>query len=98
MTEANKDELIPVESIPQFAAMVEFWFNQNMARLDNLLQIPEGTGVVLEEDGIEESVVLEGDALNAFKAALLTFKADFNLPFKPMNTEPFDAPSTPQVQ
>ena len=71
MTQENQeDNLVAVENIGHFAALVEHWHSNRVARIQHLAQMPEGTKATLEENGVVEDIVLEGAILKAFKLGL----------------------------
>lgn len=74
MSEQQKDAHVEVTSINDFAVLTANWFNQRVARIKHMRGIPEGTEVEVTSDDGKETVklVLEGEALQAFKIGLET--------------------------
>lgn len=90
-------DIIPAESIDQFAHVITAWHAQKMKELEQALAVPEGVGVEVTDGatGTVEEVILTGDALKAFRAGLSTAMAAFgNLPFVSIDAEE-DAPESP---
>jgi len=65
--QSQKPEVVPIETIDQFAAYITAWHSHKVAVLEHMLQVPEGTE--MQVDGGAE-VVLEGAVLAAFKAGI----------------------------
>lgn len=100
----TENDIVNLDNIDQFAFAVAGWHANRMARLQNLLEIPEGTEVESQiGEGEPAKAVLTGEAMIAFKAALLTAISEFGqLPFM-VSTEDEDSkeaqdadPSAPQ--
>lgn len=90
-------DIIPAESVEQFAHVITAWHAQKMKELEQALVVPAGVGVEVtdEKTGVVEEVMLTGDALKAFRAGLSTAMAAFgNLPFVSIDAEE-DAPESP---
>jgi hypothetical protein len=77
------DEMVDVQSVDQFAAMITHWHAGMLARLRNLREIPFGTLITLiENDGSETKVKLKGDGMKGFQGALNAAIAEIeSLPF-----------------
>ena len=76
-------------TLDQFAEQILVWQAQKMAELNHMLSIPEGTRVSLNAG---ESVVLEGEAMKAYRAgvslAMVQFdKLPFSVEFETDSTE-----------
>ncbi len=59
-----------IVSVDQFAHVVDSWYENVLARLKHLMEIPTGTSMELEDNGITTAITLEYDALKGFIAAL----------------------------
>lgn len=85
VTDADIEDLtmVPIESVDQFAFSISTWHGHVLARLNHLLEMPEGQTVTIEKEGEPaQELVLEGDAFKGFKAAMLTAIMQFDsLPF-----------------
>lgn len=74
----------PIADLDQFAFLIRNWHHNGMSQLDHLQQVPEGQSISiqLEENGALEDLVLEGDLLKGFKAAMVVAMSIFHeLPF-----------------
>lgn len=86
----NQPDIVPLNSIDDFALLVIAWQQNVLAQLKQLYDIPEGTpvDVVLEETAPEEELVLEGNTLKGFKTGLATAISLFKqLPFEAQEVE-----------
>ena len=89
MTEAPKPELIPIENIDHFTHLISQWHAHRVKVLEHMLSLPEGTEM---QAGEGQSVVMEGDRLDGFKAGLgLALMELGELPFV-VQTVPTTAP------
>ena len=88
MDNQSNEELIAVETIPQFAAMIAAWHANLLQRFKHLVEIPAGTEVSITEGVVEKTIKLEGDVLTGFKAALYTVLDELkDLPFGAMQDD-----------
>lgn len=88
----TKDPLaiMPIESLDQFAGLLTAWHAEKVRVLEHMLQIPEGTEMVVDGG---EAVPLIGDRLAGFKAGIqLSLMELGTLPFI---TESRDAEPAP---
>lgn len=60
---AQASETIPVDDLDTFVKVLTAWHTEQCAIVQHLLEVPEGT---VFEIG-DESLVLDGEALNGFK-------------------------------
>lgn len=87
MTEPVKEQAAPVaaiETLDQFANLILSWHHNGMSQLDHLQNIPAGETITIQlDEGAEhEELVLEGEALKGFKAAIIVAMNIFSeLPF-----------------
>lgn len=65
-TPVQAPEIVPVQNMDQFAAILGAWHTERIGKINQLLEVPEGTAFEVGE----ESVVLEGDTLKGFKFGL----------------------------
>ncbi len=85
-------ETTPINSIQDLAECVMNWHQVKMARLEHLLQIPEGTVMQVDE---ESSVTLEDVALAAFKAGVMVSICELDeLPFGSSESEEEPLPAS----
>lgn len=96
MATGDADSVVDIKDINQFAAMVSHWHQNMLARLRNMLDIPVGTQVAIEDDrlpGKGVKVTLKGDGMKGFQAATLTAIAELSqFPFVVSMEEDSDAP------
>lgn len=64
---SQSEDIQPITDVNDLANKLTQWHTNRVARLEHMLQIPEGTEVDFE-DG--EKLVLEGAALSAFRLGL----------------------------
>lgn len=67
MSKTKQSDIEPVTDVNDLANKIVQWHANRVARLEHMLQIPEGTEVDFE-DG--EKLVLEGTVLSAFRLGL----------------------------
>ena len=60
-----------LNNVDDFAAAVDTWYNNMLARLEHYLEVPTGSKLEFEDQSGESmEVVLEYDALSGFLAAI----------------------------
>lgn len=66
MSQAEQPELVPVASLDAMVGLLAAWNNKQLALLNHMKDIPEGSEVQVGEATIK----LEGDVLAAYKLGL----------------------------
>jgi hypothetical protein len=101
MTDQNQDRqeaaTIAIENLDQFANLIRGWHHNGMSQLDHLQNIPSGETITIQlEAGADpEELLLEGDALKGFKAAIIVAMNIFaELPFGAVPKPEEDAPAS----
>lgn len=93
--EVEDVETIHVETIDQFAGYIAHWHASRLAILRQFMQVPDGETATFKLNGVEETVVLTGEAHKAFRAAMLTAIIQFDsLPFAVTVTDANGTPVT----
>jgi hypothetical protein len=78
-TAVGDGDIIPVETIDQFAGMVGAWHKRKVSTLEHMLTIPPGTQVSVG-DGADQ--LLEGDLLKGYLLGLTVAISEIRtLPF-----------------
>lgn len=84
-------DIVPMESIDQFAQTIAAWHNNRVAIVKHMATIPPGTQIEYQD----KTLTLDGDILLAFQAGLTTALSQLGeLPFV-MEMEQPDAPTDP---
>lgn len=77
-----KTDLAFFNDIDLFAAHLTAWHSRKVALLEHMLQIPEGTEFEVKINDVEQKVILDGDALVAFRGGIATALMELGqLPF-----------------
>lgn len=77
-----------VESLDQFAFVIGKWHANIMQQLMHMLDVPDGTPLEVNLDGVEETVVITGEARQGFRAALVAALSTIqHLPFRAASAE-----------
>lgn len=78
------EEAMPINTMDQLAFLVASWFDGSHAQITQMMEVPDGTPITIQftEDGPSEEVVLTGEALKGFRAAMVVAANIFGeLPF-----------------
>jgi len=62
--------IIEVGSIEEFAHYLTGWHSTKVAELRHMLDMPSGVEMIIEEGGVEKTVLMEGPMLAGFKAGV----------------------------
>ena len=84
-------EVVRMDNVDLFAAHLVAWHSRKMAILEHMLKITAGTELTVNIEGDEQKVILQGDALVAFRGGLTTALTELGtLPFTsiPMDEAP----------
>lgn len=81
------EEIQELESAHDFFAVLSMWHTQQVATLEHMMEIPEGTDITVEGKDAH-TLKLEGDALRGFKFGIITaLNLLGELPFAPVVDE-----------
>ena len=81
-----KPDTITVENVNTFAYLVGNWHKNKVARLEYMLEIPDGSQVGFDD---EHLITLTGDVLTAFKIGITTALSELGvLPFLAEENDP----------
>ena len=69
MSEETSAELVPIDDLNVFAEALIIWHERQVAALHQLVDVPDGIEMVIGDDE-DDSIILTGDALIAFRAGL----------------------------
>lgn len=79
---ANEQQTAPIESLDQFASLITNWNANNVALLQHMMEIPEGTKVEIVKDGKTETMELSGPLREGFRLGLFVALSEIKeLPF-----------------
>jgi len=65
-----RSDIIQVDSIHQFVHHLNGWHSTRVAEMRHMITMPEGVSMVIEEDGVQKTVLMEGAMLAGFKAGV----------------------------
>lgn len=86
--ETKQPDLVEINDIHGFVHAIYEWHGNVLLRMKHLLTLPEGTEAIYMEADVETPIKLEGDAMKAFRAAVVSCVAELqDLPFV-AETEP----------
>ncbi len=88
-------ELVALNNVDLFAAHLVAWHKRKVAMLQHMLDIPDGSEFTVNIDSVEQTVILTGDALVAFRGGLATALMELGtLPFVAMAVPAEEAGAT----
>ncbi len=77
-----QSDLVALTNVDLFAAHLVAWHKRKVAMLQHMLDIPDGSEFTVNIDSVEQTVILTGDALVAFRGGLATALMELGtLPF-----------------
>ena len=78
----NEQQTAPIESLDQFANLITNWNANNLALLQHMMEIPEGTKVEIVKEGKTETLEMSGDMREGFCLGLFVAMSEIKeLPF-----------------
>lgn len=77
-----EQQTAPIESLDQFANLVINWNANNLALLQHMMEIPEGTKVEIVKEGKTETMEMSGPLREGFRLGLFVAMSEIKeLPF-----------------